>query len=1004
MQTNHSYFLQVLRKKRKDLVASCKVNGFHAHRMIAEDIYSKPTRFVYELLQNADDAGATRVSFRLAKNQLAVRHDGERFSCQDVDSITAFGNSTKLPEEGQIGKFGVGFKSVYSVTKTPCVHSGGFHFNIRDYIVPGEISLGEISRMKESETLIILPFDHPRRSAEDAYEMTLRQLDELNVHCLLFLRNIEEIAWENEDDEQTRHSKSLDVDYAVLAKDGVKNSRYLIYRKNISVGGYARTVNVAYKINIDEHRQISVVPAAEENVFVFFPTATPSRLKFIVQAPYKTTLNRESIDFDDEENRQLTKELASLAAESLEDLKKRNLLTSDFFLQILPRIDGGESTHPGDAISNKLAGILRLEALLPVHGGNQHVKAKDALLSSDKGLMKCLGSGDVVALFDRNCWLPSVLGRIGGFLESIGVAIASFDLFLDAVHEHGNFVKERSDDWLIGLYKGLEKFIEDGGYHEKEKRKEKVGKASIIRLDSGEMVAPWGDDGKPQVYLPYGDGRKSEFRTVKRSMVKSPEAKKLFQILGINRPSALSEIKEKIAPRYRNKDHGTEFDQYIEDIKNICKTFDEANNKVRAGIKDVLKDAHIVRAGQGEYVNPSNVDVYLPSEEVKAWFDGNGESHIVDERVVNKKFREFFERLGCKRIDGISQFSHPERHSHGWHEVPVDGFNPTFSIDGLEHSVRNISVQRSRILWQQLLKHYKHIRGHVKKASDQNYVHRVEPTEENSRVGAHLSKNRWLYDKRENLIEPGEYAEKTVDDLYDEYDTEDTRAESLAVSLGLSPKTCSIEYANKRVRDARQEEAAKWESKLINSEKENQELKEKLRKMESEGSDDDDWKPECSPGEGELNGVDPGQSFESTGGVGGHGAPEKSPKSVGDWGEQDVYLFLKRAGHDVEWCNENDEQREPYDIVLRNNDSTIYVEVKSTRNEFPQTFNFTKSEWEFAEKQGDNYHVYFVSRAGKRNREFVRIENPVAEQMRGDLQVTVSETVTRRVRVNKSDD
>ena len=46
--------------------------------------YSEQAHFVYELLQNADDAGATEVRFVLSNNQLLFAHNGTRhFSITD---------------------------------------------------------------------------------------------------------------------------------------------------------------------------------------------------------------------------------------------------------------------------------------------------------------------------------------------------------------------------------------------------------------------------------------------------------------------------------------------------------------------------------------------------------------------------------------------------------------------------------------------------------------------------------------------------------------------------------------------------------------------------------------------------------------------------------------------------------------------------------------------------------------------------------------------------------
>ncbi len=48
------------------------------------DKYSDQAHFIYELLQNADDAKATSASFLLTRNGLVFKHDGEtRFSISD---------------------------------------------------------------------------------------------------------------------------------------------------------------------------------------------------------------------------------------------------------------------------------------------------------------------------------------------------------------------------------------------------------------------------------------------------------------------------------------------------------------------------------------------------------------------------------------------------------------------------------------------------------------------------------------------------------------------------------------------------------------------------------------------------------------------------------------------------------------------------------------------------------------------------------------------------------
>lgn len=97
------------------------------------DKYSDQAHFIYELLQNADDALATSARFIVEPSRLIFAHNGKRlFSISDpktenedtennclgdINAITSFANSNK--EEASIGKFGIGFKSVFQYTLNP---------------------------------------------------------------------------------------------------------------------------------------------------------------------------------------------------------------------------------------------------------------------------------------------------------------------------------------------------------------------------------------------------------------------------------------------------------------------------------------------------------------------------------------------------------------------------------------------------------------------------------------------------------------------------------------------------------------------------------------------------------------------------------------------------------------------------------------------------------------------------------------------------------------------
>src|SRR5690606_21744732 len=96
---------------------------------IVEDFYPDQARFIFELLQNAEDVGATEATFFLKTDGCWFEHNGKRgFTEADDRAITGIHNSTKSKIADQIGKFGVGFKSVVVYTLTPVIFSKEFSF------------------------------------------------------------------------------------------------------------------------------------------------------------------------------------------------------------------------------------------------------------------------------------------------------------------------------------------------------------------------------------------------------------------------------------------------------------------------------------------------------------------------------------------------------------------------------------------------------------------------------------------------------------------------------------------------------------------------------------------------------------------------------------------------------------------------------------------------------------------------------------------------------------
>ena len=106
---------------------------------LSKELYSKDTHFVLELIQNADDnsyhesllsasEGVPALKFIVGPSSVSVLNNEVGFTEKNVRAICDVGRSTKgAHHSGYIGQKGIGFKSVFRVTDTPEIHSGGYH-------------------------------------------------------------------------------------------------------------------------------------------------------------------------------------------------------------------------------------------------------------------------------------------------------------------------------------------------------------------------------------------------------------------------------------------------------------------------------------------------------------------------------------------------------------------------------------------------------------------------------------------------------------------------------------------------------------------------------------------------------------------------------------------------------------------------------------------------------------------------------------------------------------
>ena len=175
----------------------------NALQLLSHDLYSKKSHFVLELVQNADDnhyaSGITpHLTFQVTPNRLVVVNNEEGFSEANIKAICSVGASSKSKgKSGYIGEKGIGFKSVFTVSDAPEIHSNGFHFkfdrtvagNLLGYVVPHWCEPTEDA--PPACTTIILP-------AAKTYEFGAETLVDLDARLLLFLNKLRQLTLDHD--------------------------------------------------------------------------------------------------------------------------------------------------------------------------------------------------------------------------------------------------------------------------------------------------------------------------------------------------------------------------------------------------------------------------------------------------------------------------------------------------------------------------------------------------------------------------------------------------------------------------------------------------------------------------------------------------------------------------------------------------------------------------------------------------------------------------------------
>jgi hypothetical protein len=700
--------------------------------MLLADRYDDRTHFIFELLQNAEDAlsrrgawnGPRRVTFELTETALTISHFGKPFDEADVRGVCGIAESTK--DSFSIGRFGIGFKSVYTFTDRPEIHSGSEEFAVEDYVQPTKVP----GRARATdETLIVLPL---KTGDVTAQADITKGFQYLGPSALLFLRHIDEINWKVDGGASGVYLRSKPEpmgasveQITVFGEESgqpVIDQTWLVFNRDVFSSKQEKVgrVEVAFSLSAitDASRSWSVQPVATSPLVVFFPTVVSTNLGFLVQGPYRTTPSRDNIPRGDAWNQHLVKETAALVVEAMRWLRDKTMLDISA-LRCLPleREKFPEGSMFAPVFEAVKQGFTK-EALLPRFDGG-YVSASQAKLARTQDLRELFSPTQVGMLFDSelSSWLSGDITQDRApeirqyLLRELGITeitpatlVPRFTL---------SFLEVQSDEWILRLYEFL------SGQEAALRRR--LDTIPVIRLRDGSHVVAR-ENGKPKAFLP--SKIETDFPTMRSAVCATAEVRSFLISLGISEPDPVDDVIWNVLPKYRLDDVDVDNDHYAADIERIRTAFATDSKIQRDKLVSELREASfvmVIDTGDGEGYVAKPGDTYIATDRLKQLYSDVPDVFIVDDTydcLRGENMRELLEACGALRyprpIEVSDKLTWEERRAlreQAGHEATsnINDRVIDWSLRGFDDLIevlpalsREESVARARSIWESL--------------------------------------------------------------------------------------------------------------------------------------------------------------------------------------------------------------------------------------------------------------------------------------------------------------
>ena len=354
-------------------------------------------RQLFELVQNSADALAGipdggRITIRLTESCLYCADDGNPI---DRDGARALMFSHLSPKRGsrEIGRYGLGFKSVLGVTDAPefFSRSGSFRFDRGDSHERIRQVLPDAKRFPVLR--LATPID-PRESQEkypvlrelmdwatnivrlplksSGHEDLRKQMEGFPPEFLLFVGHVRQLTLNDSLSKLDRYVALGNVDGEYVLFDGDMGSRWKLFERTHRLSSNAR----ADRRSLDDDDKVPIWWAAPldrlsdpGHFWAFFPTMTASLVAGILNAPWKTNEDRQNL-LTGTYNDELIEAAAGMIAEALPELATE--ADPARHLEALPRRHEAGDSEQVELLRKRLFFNLRERDVVPDQNGNLH--------------------------------------------------------------------------------------------------------------------------------------------------------------------------------------------------------------------------------------------------------------------------------------------------------------------------------------------------------------------------------------------------------------------------------------------------------------------------------------------------------------------------------------------------------------------------------------------------------------------------------------------------------